>query len=116
MSNATAMQLLTNANLHNAMWGKRIATAEANGSFTHEDNDLANRWPTDANGHIEDWVETVDDDGEPIDTVLHILSSHLTDCVFAKNYTGAAIALIAVSTRNTQLKELYELKHMMLPA
>jgi hypothetical protein len=109
MSNATAVQILTNANLHNTQWGKRIIEADENGGFSYEANDLANWYITDVNGSIEDWIELVNDDGEPADAVMYILTDHLVDCIFAKNYTGAANALIAVSTRNKQLKELYEM-------
>jgi hypothetical protein len=110
ITKTTAVQLLTNANLHVTNWGKRIVAAEERTYFDVADNyEANNNWVSDVNDLTHSNI-VLNDRGRPEDKVLRHEGCDVTICIDWDDFIGAAEHLIAMNERSN------ELKHMILPA
>ncbi|MDC1406687.1 hypothetical protein N8314_03980 [Akkermansiaceae bacterium] len=106
----TALELLTQNNLHNSHWGKRIIEAEAANGFNEDDQDDCGKWFSCACGKLDDHIAR-SSSGEPMDNILIELGlqfdmaiNEYCDVDYDEDqFTEAAIILIDIERRSMEL-------------
>ena len=98
----SAKQILTENNLHESVWGRRIISAESTGKFTSFDLENSADWVTCACGYRSELIET-DEIGAPIDSLLFNKGAEFYLSVAMNRYEDAAKALVAIEQRAVML-------------
>lgn len=94
----TALEILTDAGLHNSYWGKRIIKAEKRGEFTEGDVKKAGSWTTCACGKQDPRIPR-DEEGAPCDVYLWELGLGFNGKVYTHQVVQAARTLVKIEKR-----------------
>lgn len=103
----TAKELLTEAGLHESVWGKRIIDAEASGKFKPSNVKSASEWPTCACGRQDKRIPR-SRSGAPHDWPLNQLGKQFYLEVRGNRFIPAAKCLIAIENRAAEILALLE--------
>jgi len=104
----TATEILTNAELDDKYWGKKIIAAEKRGHFTDSNKKESMSWVTCACGKTSALFEVHDgydgfDKGEPLDEDMHRLGCYFHEEVRDNNILEAAKVLVRIEGRAGEL-------------
>ena len=97
-----ANKILTDANLNNSYWGKRIISAEKRGYFIKNDRDASRVWVTCACGKLEGIERDIE--GVPVDDKLRKLGLTFSVLIYDDNFVTAAITLVDIEKRALELQ------------
>ena len=105
---STALSELTEHDLHETFWGKKIIAAEARGHFTESDLSMAGNWVTCACGKQSPAIPRVTnrhsfDLAAPLDGVLYDMGFTFAGEVADNAFFFAALTLIEIEKRAIEL-------------